>query len=136
MAARMTNGRFEGTAGPIDGTYLTMYTINSAPTDNQWTEITALQNGDRGFTAVRFYSPDRFGNVSEVEFYSDDLKLTGTPYGTAGTWGGSNADFSKVFDGDITTYFDCAQAEAYAGLILQDGATTPPMISLRRQKSK
>jgi hypothetical protein len=124
MAARMTGGYFEGTQGAVDGQYVKLYTINSDPANNAWTEVTTLQNANLGFTAVRYHSPAGFGNVAEVEFYSGGIKLTGTPFGTAGTWNNSPADFTKVFDGDVTTYFDCSQADAYAGIVISGGATT------------
>ena len=123
QAARMVNGYFEGTPGTVtDLNYLTLYKITTAPADNQWTEVTTIENADYAYKVLRFVSQG-FGNVAEVEFYCGDVKLTGTPFGTDGTHGNSGNDYRKVFDGDINTYFDCNVANAEAGIILNQVAT-------------
>ena len=127
MAARMAGCRFEGTQGnATTGTYSPIYSISGTPADGQWTEVTNLQNTNLGFSAARFYSPSGFGNVAEVEFYSGDVKLTGTAFGTSGSYAGSGNTFAKVFDGDVATFFDCDVAEAFAGLVFNFGATVSP----------
>jgi len=43
--------------------------------------------------------------------------LTGTVIGTSGSWGGSSSTVDKVFDGDLTTFFDAPTANGnWAGL--------------------
>jgi hypothetical protein len=121
LAARMVGGIFEGSNGVADaGPYTTLYTVSSTPTMG-WNEVTLAAND--GFRYVRYNTTSGFGNVAEVEFYTGTEKLVGAPFGTPGTWAGSGNDFTKVFDGDVNTFFDCSQASAYAGLDLQGGAT-------------
>lgn len=46
-------------------------------------------------------------------------KMTGTPFGTSPAWGGGTSTFDKVFDGDLNTFFDYANANGgYCGLDL------------------
>lgn len=45
--------------------------------------------------------------------------VTGNAFGTSPAWGGSTSTFDKVFDGDVSTYFDYASGSGgYAGLDL------------------
>jgi hypothetical protein len=49
-----------------------------------------------------------------MELWSGEKKATGTPFGSAVT---TTNDFSKAFDGNTTTYFDCSQPDSsYTGL--------------------
>ena len=71
---------------------------------------------------VRFISPVE---VSQIE--RPEQKLTGTPFGTP-PWGGiSGVDIDKVFDGDLTTFFDSSAADgAFVGLRF------PSMVRIKR----
>jgi len=122
-AARMNGGVFEGTNGdPATGQYTTFYTITSSPTDGQWTEVTSLA-GMNGFRYVR-YRASGFCNVAEIEFYRGTQKVSGTVFGTPGSWGNAGNDYTKAFDGNTTTYMDfTTDAGGYTGMDLQSGAT-------------
>ena len=127
-ADRMAGGKFQGSHDGV--TYTDLYTIRILPTDGQWT--TALLSVDpKTFRYLRYLSPDStYGNVAEVEFYSGTgaraVKLTGTPFGTPGSFQNSGSTFSKVFDGDTTTYFDGPGPNGnFAGIDL----ATPPAAS-------
>jgi len=121
--SRMIGGAFEGTNGdPATGPYTTLYTIASTPPDGQWTEATSLSN-QSGFRYVRYRSAG-FCNVAEIEFYRGTQKVTGTVFGTPGSWGNSGNDYTKAFDGNTTTYMDfTTDAGGYTGMDLQNGAT-------------
>jgi fibronectin type 3 domain-containing protein len=115
--ARMAGGVFEGTNGAPDaGPYTTLCVLPVGALPTGWAETYTFVNFDAGYRYVRYRSPAQsWGNVAEIEFWSGSTKATGTPFGTAGANGGN--DFSKAFDGNITTFFDCTQADgAYAGL--------------------
>ena len=101
---RMLGGRFQGSRDGVS--YADLYTITSIPADRQWTEA-ALAADPKAYRFLRYLSPDGgWGNVSEVEFYSGTTKLTGTPFGSPGSYYNSGNTFSKVFDGDTATCFD------------------------------
>jgi hypothetical protein len=44
--------------------------------------------------------------VAEIEFYRSGVKLTGTGFGTSGSWSDSGNTFEKALDGDMNTFFD------------------------------
>ena len=130
--ARMAGGVFEGTNGaPGAGPYTTLCVLPVSALPTGWAETSTFVNFDAGYRYVRFRSPAQsWGNVAEIEFWSGSTKATGTPFGTAGANGGN--DFSKAFDGNITTFFDCTQADgAYAGLDIS--GWSPVNVGNRRQ---
>jgi hypothetical protein len=48
-----------------------------------------------------------------------NTKLTGTPFGTPGSWNNTGNTIDKVFDGDMNTFFDSPQADnAFVGIDL------------------
>ena len=47
-----------------------------------------------------------WGNVAEVEFYSDDRQIHGDPFGTAESRNHLGNDFSNALDGNVETFFD------------------------------
>ena len=108
LASRMVGGKFQGSS---DGSaYTDLYTIATQPTDGQWTTAT-LTTDPKNYRYLRYLSPDGdYGNIAELAFYTGTgtsaVKLTGTPFGTPGSWQNQGNDFAKVFDGDTTTYFD------------------------------
>jgi hypothetical protein len=55
---------------------------------------------------LRYLSPaGSAGNVSEIEFYAGDKKLTGKGLGTPGSWDNGGNTFDKALDGDTATFF-------------------------------
>jgi hypothetical protein len=76
-----------------------------------------------GFRYVRYRASGNC-NVAEIEFYRGAQKVSGTAFGTPGSWGNSGNDYTKAFDGDVNTFFDyTTDAGGYTGLDLQSGAT-------------
>ncbi|HJP76057.1 MAG TPA: family 20 glycosylhydrolase [Pseudonocardiaceae bacterium] len=82
-----------------------------------------LWGAPRGYSSVFAFedAADQIGAPPGVpaNVDSNDVLLTGTPYGTSPAWGGSPNTFDKAFDGDPATFFDYAQASGgYTGIDL------------------
>jgi hypothetical protein len=111
---RMIGGVFEGTNGdPAIGPYTTIYTITNPSTD--WMEVgVSLGN----YRYLRYRGPNSYyGNVAEIEFYRNGVKLNGTGYGTPGSWNNQGNTFDKALDGNVNTFFDAPMASgAYVGI--------------------
>jgi hypothetical protein len=130
FANRMTGGTFEGSNGDkTAGPYITIARVTSQPAEAQWNEITTFEVPNPVFRYVRYSAPSSgWGNVSEIEFYSGNTKLTGQVFGTPGSFQNSGNDYTKAFDGNIATFFDYSAADgAYTGLDLE-GATVAPQL--------
>jgi formylglycine-generating enzyme required for sulfatase activity len=129
---RMVGGIFEGTnEDPVTGPYRTIYTVTSNPPEG-WSEAKVSLADDRfsdprEYRYLRYCGPNgSFGNVAEVEFYRNGVKLTGTGFGTPGSWNNSGATFDKALDGDVSTHFDApTDSGAYAGI---DTGTIGPVL--------
>ena len=117
---RMIGGVFEGTNGdPVNGPYAAIYTITSNP-PLAWNEVGVDL---KDYRSLRYRGPiDSFGNVAEIEFYRDGVKLTGVGFGTPGSWNSQGSTFGKALDGNIDTFFDAATSAAYVGI---DTAAAP-----------
>ena len=122
---RMTGGKFQGSADGV--TYTDLDTIAATPADGQWTTAT-LSADPKTFRYLRYLSPiGSYGNIAELEFYSgaSTAKLTGTPFGTPGSYANSGSDFTKVFDGSTATFFDSPQRSGSV-VGFDQGAPSPP----------
>ena len=119
---RMIGGVFEGTNGdPVIGPYTTIYTITTNPsTDGPEVGVSL---GD--YRYLRYRGPNTYyGNVAEIEFYRNGVKLNGTGYGTPGSWNNQGNTFDKALDGNVNTFFDAPTASgAYVGIDTGSGAT-------------
>ena len=107
-ANRMQGGQFQGSTDGVH--YITLYTIPGIPADSQWTTA-PLSADPKSYRYLRYLSPNGgWGNVSEIEFYSGTgstaVKLTGTPFGSPGSYNNDGATYDKAFDGDTSTCFD------------------------------
>jgi hypothetical protein len=114
----MVGGVFEGTNGdPVNGPYTTIYTIPSSP-PLEWNLVSVEFSGCR---YLRYRGPNEsFGNVAEIEFYRDGVKLTGKGFGTPGSWSGQGSTFDKALNGNPDTFFDAPiPAGAYVGMDIQ-----------------
>ena len=112
---RMIGGVFEGTNGdPVNGPYEPIYTITSNP-PLAWNEVSVDL---KDYRYLRYRGPtDSFGNVSEIEFYRNEVKLTGVSFGTPGSWSNQGSTFDKALDGNIDTFFDAPiNSGAYVGI--------------------
>lgn len=103
LASRMKGGRFEGATANKKGPYVTLAAITKTPAEG-WNELPLFPGLYR---YLRYSGPlGSYGNVAEISFYSEGVKLKGTPFGTAGSFKDSGNTFEKAVDGDTTTYFD------------------------------
>ena len=104
FTARMIGGVFEGTNGdPKTGTYTKIHTITTAP-KLEWTQVNASLGS---FRYLRYRGPGMsWGNVAEIEFYRNGAKVSGTGYGTPGSWKNSGNTYSMALDGNVNTFFD------------------------------
>lgn len=113
FADRMLNGVFQGSNTSSTSGYTDLGTISTQPTDGAWTE---LNLGNTSYRYLRYLSPS-YGNVAELEFYNGTTRLSGTGFGTAGSWGNSGATFDKALDNNTSTLFDAPAASgAYVGI--------------------
>jgi regulation of enolase protein 1 (concanavalin A-like superfamily) len=121
---RMMGGVFEGTNGdPVTGTYTVIHTIGTLPAASAWTEVN-VSLGTYRYLRYRAGSSS-WCNVAEVEFYRAGTKLSGTGYGTAGSFNGLGDTFDKALDGNTATFFDSTQpAGAYVGIDTTGGGPT------------
>jgi Divergent InlB B-repeat domain len=119
---RMIGGVFEGTNDdPLSGTYTQIYAITTTP-PLAWTTANANLGNYR---YLRYRGPNgSHGNVAEIKFYRDGMKINGTAYGTSGSWRDQGNTFQKALDGDVNTYFDGPTAGGnYVGI--DRGAASP-----------
>lgn len=122
----MLNGVFEGSNGDaINGPYTVLYTIPVTPTDNTWADIRSLTTFATRFRFLRYRGAGNEGDVAEIEFYNGATKLSGTLFGTPGSWGTSGNDYPKAFDGSTATAVNWTQASPFfAGIDI--GVPPPP----------
>ena len=116
FAERMIKGRFEGANRSDFSDVKLLYTIQDV-------KGTFYHSADIGHTSkyryVRYFSPAKgHCNVAELEFYDENGNiLRGIPIGTSTI--DPMISFDKVFDGDISTYFDTeAPDNGWVGLDL------------------
>jgi hypothetical protein len=115
---RMVGGIFEGTNGnPVTGRYTTIYTITTNPSTAGQEVSLSLGN----YRYLRYRGPNNsYGNVAEIEFYRNGVKLNGTGYGTPGSWGDEGNSFDKALDRYVDTFFDSPNGDgAYVGIDTQ-----------------
>ena len=94
--------------------YVAIYTITSNP-PLDWSEVSVDL---KDYRYLRYRGPiDSFGNVAEIEFYRDGVKLNGGGFGTPGSWNSQGSTFDKALDGNLGTFFDASiNTGAYVGI--------------------
>lgn len=101
---RMLNCVFEGTNGdPVTGPYTPFYVVTAIPASG-WTAVSVdLAN----YRYLRFRDPNTNGMLTELEFYRNGTKLSGTGFGTPGSWNNeAHRTFAAALDGDLESYFN------------------------------
>ena len=125
FASRMTGGTFQGSND--NSNWTTLSTISGTPTDGAWSNNSL---GGTNYRYWRYVSPaSGWGNIAELQFLNGGTTLTGTGFGTAGSWNNYGNTFSMALDGNTTTFFDAPIAD-YAFVGLDTGASTGTPVAL------
>lgn len=116
QAARMVGGSIQGSNTSPTNDFVVLAEIDEPPAEGTYNELRF--DNEVPYRYIKYYSPaDSHGNVAELEFYAGDERLTGAPFGTAGSR--DHATFERALDGDPATYFDAETATGnYVGLDL------------------
>src|SRR4028119_236876 len=117
----MVGGEIQGSNESATGGFVTLATIDKAPREGEWTRLTL--NNTQPYRFLRYFGPaGSYSTVAEIEFWSGDKKIEGTPYGTFGSRDNSGNAFNKAFDGDTKTFFDAVAPNAqYLGIEIKSG---------------
>jgi M6 family metalloprotease-like protein len=123
VTRRMMGGVFQGSNSPtFSSGVVNLATITMDP-GNGWNCLPVSNQGT--FLYLRYIGPDgSYGMVAEIEFYGEQgpaCTLSGTPIagtilGTAGSWNNTTNTRDKVFDGNVTTFFDAPVSQAWIGV--------------------
>ena len=101
---RMVGGLFQGSND--SSAWTTLATVTQAPPAAQYSTLPTSAD-PATFRYLRYLAPNgSYGNVAEIEFDSHGTKLTGTPFGTAGSYNNSSNTYLKALDGSTGTFFD------------------------------
>lgn len=125
-AARMVGGKFQGSnVGPTSD-FVDLVTVMSAPPEGRYSKL--MSANAKPYKFLRYYAPSgSYGNVAELEFDHDGMKITGKPFGTYGSLKNSGASYLKAFDGDPNTFFDGPLADdQYAGIEIAGPGSAAP----------
>ena len=102
--SRMVGGQFQGSAN--NSTWTTLATVTQTPPANAYSTLPTSAD-PKTFRYLRYLAPNgSYGNVAEIEFDSSGTKLTGTGFGTAGSYNNDGLTFQNALDGNTSTYFD------------------------------
>lgn len=126
FANRSLGATVEGTDGdPVAGAYTPLATTPAGGNiPVQYNQITNISLGTYRYLRCRA-GLNCYGNIAEVEFYRKGVKVTGTGYGSPGSFGGSGATFDKALDGNTGTFFDAPNPDnQYIGI--DKGAAVTP----------
>jgi Chitobiase/beta-hexosaminidase C-terminal domain/Divergent InlB B-repeat domain/FlgD Ig-like domain len=107
---RLQNCIFEGTNGDrINGPYTTFFIVPNVPSPG-WSEFSVNM---QGYRCVRWRDPNSTGRVAELEFWRNGVKMTGTSFGTEGSWDNNGNTYPRALDGNTSTYFEGPRAGAH-----------------------
>ena len=123
----MDNTVLEGSNDVVNGPWTPFYAIPvGVSASGGWNEV-SVNTGTFRYLRWRKRSLFVGGTIAEIEFYRNNVKLTGTPFGTAANGSGS---YANAFDGSTATAFNWANTPspgAYAGIdIGSSGAPEAP----------
>ena len=114
--------------GTMDG-FVELATITEDAKEGEWLDVKFANS--KVYRFLRYYGPpDSWCNIAEIEFYHNDTKLDGSPYGTWGTREGKST-YDKAFDHDPKTFFDAfGPNDQYVGIELQGlPSAQPPVVT-------
>ena len=103
-ASRLFRGRFYGSnAGPQEQLQF-ITDIKTMPLEGRWNEV--VLEKPVMFRYLKFEATNNsYGSLAEIEFLWDNVRISGTPLGSASTPGSVNT-FQKAFDNDAGTFFE------------------------------
>jgi len=102
--SRMVGGVFQGSQD--NSAWTTLAAVTHSPASGQYTALPTSAD-PASFRYLRYLAPNgAYGNIAELEFDSSGVKLTGTGFGTPGSYNNGGNDFTKALDGNSSTYFD------------------------------
>ncbi|MDB4975774.1 MAG: hypothetical protein JWN48_4115 [Myxococcaceae bacterium] len=128
-AAALLGGTFQGSNTSETNDFVDLVKIEQPPVDGVYTELTFAN--DKVYRYIKYYSPkDSYGSIAELEFYHDDIRLTGQGFGTASSVAG--VSYALALDGETATAFQGSLADGnYIGLdigskaVVQDPTFSP-----------
>jgi hypothetical protein len=107
---RLQNCILEGTNGDrISGPYTAFFVVPNVPSPG-WSEFSVNM---QGYRCVRWRDPNSTGRVAELEFWRNGVKMTGTAFGTEGSWDNNGNTYSRALDGNTSTYFEGPRAGSH-----------------------
>lgn len=130
-AAEMVGGNFVGSITSATNDFNVMVRISKPPIDGQWNELNVPATDQHAYRFVKYESRNDFwGDIAEIEFYSGERKLSGTPFGTVGAKDPNN-DPKFAFDDATKTFFrGNSSFGQYVGLDLGSQSQVPqPVVS-------
>ncbi len=119
--SRMVGGVFQGSNSPqFTSGVTTLYTVKTTPASGAMTTVSV--SNAAAFRYVRYLSPNGgYGDIAEFQFFgsvgsasSSATKLTGTTYGTSGSYQSDGNTIAKATDGNLSTFFDGPSANGDA----------------------
>jgi hypothetical protein len=135
LSERMINGVFEGANKSDFSDAKVLYTVREA--SGKYFNTAIVRNPAR-FRYVRYVSPAKSNcNVAEIIFYDNSgNKLRGKPIGTPGSHQNSSMTFDKVFDGDISTFYEALLPDdSWTGMDLGEPQTIAEIRYLPRNSA-
>ena len=119
----MVGGQFTGSNVSSSDGFKVLFEIKEAPKKGEWIDVKF--DNTTPYRWVRYEAPSGSrGNIAELEFYSDEKKLKGAGFGTAGNLA-PGGYWKTAFDGKPETWFNASNADGqYVGLDLEDQAAT------------
>ena len=121
-AADMVGGAIQGSNTSPTTEFVVLATVADEPVDGEWTELSFKNTTP--YRYLRYYSPaGSYGQIAEIEFYSDANRLTGDGLGGFGTAGSRSGNpWQNALDGNPGTFFDGASPDnVYVGIDAASG---------------
>ena len=124
FVGRIWGGQFQG-SNNVEGPWTTFYTIPPDSNEVHWREAQVALSGYR---FLRYLAPEgSYGSIAEIEFWRAGAKLTGTLFGTAGSWNNAGNTIENAIDGNTFTFWDAptSGADNHVGIDTEIEAPTP-----------
>ncbi len=125
--SRMGNGQFQASStADFSSDVHTLYQTGYTPAPGQLNTINV--NSGTAFRYVRYTGGNNWVSIAEMQVFGPPSNgptiFSGTPIGTSAVWS-ANSTVNKVFDGNLSTFFDPADGSLtnWAGLDLESAKT-------------